>query len=116
MSEGQTRKLKGRQASRDCCLVDLLSTAGAGRLWSAWAVAMSAPAASGPATTFGVAFDVDGVLYAGSAKDPIPEAADVIQALWNEDRMTIRIPHVFVTNGTGYSEAGKVQSTAALPA
>jgi len=69
----------------------------------------TAPAAGGPAATFGIAFDVDGVLYAGSAKDPIPEAPDVVQALWNADRTAIRIPHVFVTNGTGYSEAGKVR-------
>jgi hypothetical protein len=55
---------------------------------------------------FAVALDVDGVLYRGSARDPVPGAAAVVQRLWRGGR--VAVPHVFITNGTGYTETGKV--------
>ena len=54
----------------------------------------------------GIAFDVDGVLYLGSAANPVPGAIEIVQRLWKGAE--IAVPHVFITNGTGYTEAGKV--------
>eukprot|EP00732_Lithocolla_globosa_P001427 Lithocolla_globosa_v1_NODE_706_length_3411_cov_5.489425.p2 type:complete len:373 gc:universal NODE_706_length_3411_cov_5.489425:2200-3318(+) len=59
---------------------------------------------------FAVAFDVDGVLYSGGPTHPIAGAVKTVQKLWNHPSLTHpRIPHVFLTNGTGKTEKDKAE-------
>ncbi|KJE96243.1 HAD-superfamily subfamily IIA hydrolase [Capsaspora owczarzaki ATCC 30864] len=62
--------------------------------------------------SFGIAFDIDGVLFQAGAGAyvPLPGARDVLLAL-NEPAPPHRItvPHVYLTNGTGTTEAGKAE-------
>lgn len=67
---------------------------------SARASSFSAASARRAASTFGVVFDVDGVLLRG--KQPIPGAREVLQELRAAD-----IPFAIMTNGGGYLETKK---------
>lgn len=53
-------------------------------------------------SAFGVAFDVDGVLYRGGVHNPVPGAVETVQALRERN-----VPYVFLTNGTGSTEDEK---------
>ncbi|KAF1315540.1 Tigr01456 family had hydrolase, partial [Globisporangium splendens] len=64
--------------------------------------AFSSSSSSSSKSTFGVVFDVDGVLLRG--KTPIPGAKEVLLDLRAND-----IPFAILTNGGGYPEAKKAQ-------
>lgn len=71
-------------------------------LLNATRAASSSSSSSGGKPTFGVVFDVDGVLLRG--RTPIPGAKEVLQDLREND-----IPFAIMTNGGGYPEAKKAK-------
>lgn len=51
---------------------------------------------------YAFAFDIDGVLLKGS--DVIPQAPEAIRMLNGDNEYNIRVPYIFVTNGSGLTE------------
>ncbi|KAJ3699473.1 hypothetical protein LUZ61_003178 [Rhynchospora tenuis] len=64
-----------------------------------------------PRPSFGIAFDIDGVIIGGSA--PIGGSPQAIQRLYARDG-TLRIPFLFLTNGGGVPESKRASQLSKL--
>ncbi|EIN12080.1 HAD hydrolase, partial [Punctularia strigosozonata HHB-11173 SS5] len=53
----------------------------------------------------GFIFDIDGVLLRGS--EVLPEAKEVFRILNGDNRFSVKLPYIFLTNGGGVSEADR---------
>ncbi|CAL1403618.1 unnamed protein product [Linum trigynum] len=58
---------------------------------------------SPPRRNFGIAFDIDGVIF--RSESPIGGSPQALKRLYDEDSGALRIPYVFLTNGGGFRES-----------
>lgn len=61
---------------------------------------------------YAFAFDIDGVLLKGS--DVIPQAPEAMRMLNGDNEYNIRVPYIFVTNGSGLTEEVRCKNLSKL--
>ncbi|CAI0541340.1 unnamed protein product [Linum tenue] len=73
---------------------------------------LSSDRRSPPRRHFGIAFDIDGVIF--RSESPIGGSPQALKRLYDEESGALRIPYVFLTNGGGFRESIRASELSTL--